>query len=48
MEARAEIIEGTGKKSGKNYVAVRLVIGDYEQLVYFLNKSEVALLQLAK
>ncbi len=48
MEVKAEVIEGTGKKSGKTYYAVRLTIGDYQQLVYFLNKSEIALLQLAK
>lgn len=48
MEVKAEVIEGTGKKSGKTYVAIRLIIGDYQNIVYFLNKSEIALLQLAK
>lgn len=48
MEVKAEVVEGTAKKSGKSYVAIRLVIGDYQNIVYFLSKSEIALLQLAK
>lgn len=48
MDAKVEIVEGTSKKTGKDYVAIRLVIGDYEKLVYFLSKPEVALYQLNK
>lgn len=48
MEAKAIIVQDISKKSGNEYYAVKLIIGDYEQLVYFLNKSEIALLQLTK
>lgn len=48
MEAKAEIVEGISKKTGKEYIAVRIKIGDYEKLVYFLSKPEIALYQLNK
>ena len=48
MNATAEIIEGTSKKTGKEYIAVRIKIGDYEKLIYFLSKPEIALYQLNK
>ena len=48
MSAKAEIIEGVSSKTGKEYVAVRIVIGDYEKLVYFLSKPEQALYSLNK
>lgn len=47
MNAEVEIVEGTSKKTGKEYIAIRLIIGDYEKLVYFLSKPEVALYRLS-
>lgn len=29
-----EIVSGTGKKSGKQYEAIKLTIGDWSQLVF--------------
>lgn len=33
-EINVEIIQGTGKKSGKDYEAIKLTIGDWSQLVF--------------